>query len=48
MAKNILVVHASPRKGGNSSMLADEFVKGAEAAGNPGLQRAYDLGASIS
>ncbi len=34
MTKNILVVHASPRKGGNSSMLADEFVKGAEATGN--------------
>ena len=34
MRKNILVVHASPREGGNSSMLADEFVKGAEAAGN--------------
>lgn len=34
MAKNILVVHASPRTGGNSSMLADEFVRGAEEAGN--------------
>lgn len=34
MAKNILVVHASPRAGGNSSMLADEFTRGAEAAGN--------------
>ena len=34
MAKNILVVHASPRVDGNSSMLADEFTKGAEAAGN--------------
>ena len=34
MAKNIPVVHASPRVDGNSSMLADEFTKGAEAAGN--------------
>lgn len=34
MAKNILVVHASPRVDGNSSMLADEFMKGAEAVGN--------------
>ena len=34
MAKNILVVHASPRKGGNSAMLADAFVRGAEEAGN--------------
>ncbi|MDO4291118.1 MAG: flavodoxin family protein [Eggerthellaceae bacterium] len=34
MAKNILVVHASPRTGGNSSRLADEFIRGAEEAGN--------------
>ncbi len=34
MSKNILVVHASPRKGGNSSMLADEFIKGAESVGH--------------
>lgn len=33
MAK-IAVVHASPRKGGNSSMLADEFIRGAIEAGN--------------
>lgn len=30
----ILVVHCSPRKNGNSSMLADEFIKGARQAGN--------------
>ncbi len=34
MAKKILVVHCSPRQGGNSSMLADSFIEGAEAAGN--------------
>lgn len=34
MAKKILVVHTSPRKGGNSSMLADKFIEGAQAAGN--------------
>lgn len=34
MSKKILLVHCSPRKGGNSSMLADKFVEGAEAAGN--------------
>lgn len=34
MAKNILVVHASPRTDGNSSRLADEFIRGAEEAGN--------------
>lgn len=34
MGKNILVVHGSPRKGGNSDMLADAFTKGAEEAGH--------------
>ena len=34
MAKKILLVHCSPRKGGNSSMLADRFAEGAQAAGN--------------
>ncbi len=34
MAKKILVVHTSPRKGGNSQMLADAFIEGAESAGN--------------
>lgn len=34
MPKNVLVVHCSPRKNGNSSMLADEFVRGAQEAGN--------------
>lgn len=31
---NVLVVHGSPRKDGNSSMLADAFIEGAEASGN--------------
>ena len=34
MAKNILLVHASPRKKGNSDMLADWFERGATEAGN--------------
>lgn len=34
MAKNILLVHASPRKEGNSDMLADWFERGATEAGN--------------
>ena len=34
MGKNILVISASPRKGGNSESLADEFVRGAQDAGN--------------
>ena len=31
---NILVVHGSPRKGGNSQMMADAFIEGATEAGN--------------
>lgn len=34
MGRKILVVHCSPRKGGNSSMLADSFIDGAMQAGN--------------
>ena len=34
MSKKIAVVHCSPRTGGNSSMLADEFIRGAEESGN--------------
>lgn len=34
MGKNILIVSSSPRKGGNSDMLCDQFRKGAEEAGN--------------
>ncbi len=28
MSKNILILSSSPRKGGNSDILADEFAKG--------------------
>lgn len=34
MAKNVLIVHASPRLEGNSSQLAGEFERGAKEAGN--------------
>ena len=34
MPKKIVVAHCSPRADGNSSMLADEFIRGAEEAGN--------------
>ncbi len=34
MSKNILVISTSPRKGGNSETLADEFARGAREAGN--------------
>lgn len=34
MSKNIIVISTSPRKGGNSDLLADEFLRGAQQAGN--------------
>lgn len=34
MVKEILVLAASPRKGGNSDLLCDEFMAGAKAAGH--------------
>lgn len=34
MSKNVLVISASPRKGGNSDLLCDQFVTGAAEAGN--------------
>lgn len=34
MNRKILAVVSSPRKGGNSEMLVDQFIAGAEAAGN--------------
>lgn len=34
MSKNVLIVSSSPRKGGNSDTLCDQFGKGAEEAGN--------------
>ena len=32
--KNVVILSASPRKGGNSAILCDEFIKGAEEAGH--------------
>lgn len=34
MSKKVLIISASPRKGGNSDTLADEFARGAKEAGN--------------
>lgn len=34
MSKNVLILSGSPRKGGNSDLLCDEFLRGAMEAGN--------------
>lgn len=34
MAKKVLILSGSPRKGGNSDLLCDEFARGAKEAGN--------------
>lgn len=34
MSKNVLIISASPRKGGNSDALCDQFGKGTREAGN--------------
>ena len=33
MIKKVLIISGSPRKGGNSDILCDEFAKGAKEAG---------------
>ena len=32
--KNVLILSGSPRKGGNSDLLCDEFMRGAKESGN--------------
>ena len=34
MSKNILILSSSPRRGGNSDTLCDEFMRGAIESGN--------------
>lgn len=34
MAKKVLILSGSPRKGGNSDLLCDEFMRGAAETGN--------------
>lgn len=34
MSKNVLIISSSPRKGGNSDVLCDQLMKGAEESGN--------------
>lgn len=34
MSKKVLILSGSPRKGGNSDILCDEFMRGTQEAGN--------------
>lgn len=34
MKKKVLILSGSPRKGGNSDLLCDEFMRGAKEAGH--------------
>ena len=34
MSKKVLILSGSPRKGGNSDILCDEFMKGVKESGN--------------
>lgn len=34
MSKKVLILSSSPRKGGNSDLLCDEFMKGTQESGN--------------
>ncbi len=34
MSKKVLILSGSPRKGGNSDILCDEFMRGAQKVGN--------------
>lgn len=34
MSKRVLILSGSPRKGGNSDLLCDEFMRGAQESGN--------------
>lgn len=38
MSKRILILTGSPRRGGNSDLMADAFAKGASEAGNSVVQ----------
>lgn len=46
MSKNVLILSGSPRKGGNSDLLCDEFMRGAsEAGGNENGNKFYQINA---
>jgi len=38
MSKKVLILSGSPRKGGNSDLLCDEFMRGTVEAGNEAIK----------
>lgn len=42
MSKKVLILSGSPRKGGNSDILCDEFLRG-----TPAMAQAYEMGRSV-
>jgi len=47
MNKKVLMLSGSPRKGGNSDLLCDQFMLGAKEAGNQTAKRASKILASF-
>lgn len=47
MAKKVLILSGSPRKGGNSDLLCDQFAKGAQTAGHQ-VEKVFVNGKKIS
>lgn len=47
MTKNILILSGSPRKGGNSDTLCDQFMRGAEEAGHK-VEKIWVQGKKVS
>lgn len=47
MSKKILILSGSPRKGGNSDLLCDEFTRGAQEGGND-VQKIFIRGKKIA
>ena len=47
MGKKVLVLSASPRKGGNSDLLCDQFMVGAKESGNQ-VEKIYLVGKKIN
>lgn len=42
MNKKVLILPGSPRKGGNSDILCDEFLRG-----TPAMAQAYEMGKNV-